>query len=718
MELAENKEQLKQYREKAAELAKQLTLEEKMEQTIHGAPAVERLGIGAYTWWNESLHGVARAGIATVFPQAIGLAASFDEDLIEHVADAISTEGRGKFNMQRKRGDTGKYMGITFWAPNVNIFRDPRWGRGHETFGEDPFLTSRLGVRYIQGLQGHHEKYLKAAACAKHFAVHSGPEDGRHSFDATVSKKDMYETYLPAFKACVQEAHVEAVMGAYNRLNGVPCCGNKELLQEILREKWGFQGHVVSDCGAIKDFHEHHGVTDTPVESAAMAMQNGCDLNCGQVFHYLPQAVQQGLVSEERLEEAVTSLFTTRMKLGELLEGEAQDNPYCRIPYDVVDNKSMQELNRKVSKSCCVLLKNSDSLLPLDRKKIKTVGVIGPNANSRKALIGNYEGTASRYVTVLEGIQDYLGEEVRVLTSEGCHLFRQDSLKKAEIQEVCEQSDAIIACMGLDCGLEGEAGDKHNEFASGDKPNLLLPGEQQEALEVMYASGKPVVLVLMSGSALAIDWAAERLPAILQCWYPGAQGGRAIAELLFGEGNPEGKLPVTFYRGDYELPDFADYSMKGRTYRYIKEEALYPFAYGLSYTEFQCSEEQILEEEAGAFGVTVTAVISNTGEREGSETLQVYVGREGEEMPNPQLKGLQKVHLLPGERREVSIHLPAEAFGCCDEEGNLRIGQGCAQIYVGTHGPDQRSCVLTGTKPELIEVNVGIACQNQEKLLY
>lgn len=711
MDIVRNKEKNAGFRKRAAELVAQMTLEEKVGQTLNWAPGIDRLGIKKYNWWNEALHGVARAGVATVFPQAIGLAATFDEDFIEEVADAISTEGRAKFNMEQASDDNDIYKGLTFWSPNVNIFRDPRWGRGHETFGEDPYLTSRLGVRFVQGLQGHDENYLKAAACAKHFAVHSGPEAIRHSFDAVASKQDMRETYLPAFKACVQEGKVEAVMGAYNRTNGDPCCGHKELLQDILRDEWGFEGHVVSDCWAIKDFHEGHMVTKTPVESVSMAMNNGCDLNCGNLFHYLKQAVEEGRVSEQRLDEALVNLFTTRMKLG--VFDKLEDNKFNNIPYSVVDSKPMRELNRKAAEKCVVLLKNEGNLLPLDKSNIKTVGVIGPNANSRAALVGNYEGTASRYVTVLEGLQDYLGEDIRVMTSEGCHLCHDKvqglgdvNDRLSEVRGVCKESDIVIACMGLDATLEGEEGDTGNEFASGDKPNLNLPGLQQQILEEISACGKPVVLVLLSGSALAVNWADEHIPAIIQGWYPGAQGGRAIADILFGEKNPEGKLPVTFYRSAEELPEFTDYSMKGRTYRYMQTEALYPFGYGLSYTTFAYSDVKVDKTTLDAEGVTVTATITNTGKMDGAETVQIYVKVNRENTPNAQLKGIKKVSLKAGESKTISVKLPEEAFALFDEEGVLRLAAGETTVYAGGHAPDTRSNALTGTKPEEFKIQI------------
>ena len=711
MELVKNKEKLNDFRERAKALVAQMTLEEKALQMLHGAAAIERLGIKSYNWWNEALHGVARAGVATVFPQAIGLAAGFDEDMMEEVADAISTEARAKFNMQQKYDDTDIYKGLTFWSPNVNIFRDPRWGRGHETFGEDPYLTSRMGVRFIQGLQGHDENYMKAAACAKHFAVHSGPEDLRHRFNAVVTKQDMYETYLPAFKACVQEAKVEAIMGAYNRTNGEPCCGSATLLQDILRKEWGFEGHVVSDCWAIRDFHEGHMVTGSALESVAMAVGNGCDLNCGNLFGYVKEAVEKGMLSEERVDEALVNLFTTRMKLG-VFDKEGS-TPFDNIPYTVVDSKEMRELNLKVAEKCIVLLKNEANLLPLDKTKIKTIGIIGPNADSRRALVGNYEGTASRYYTISEGIQDYLGEDVRVLVSEGCHLYKGgiSNLSKgrdrtSEVRGICEASDVIVMCLGLDAGLEGEEGDAGNEYGSGDKPNLKLPGRQQEILEIACESGKPVILVVLAGSAMDLSWAEKHVPAILQGWYPGAQGGKAIANILFGEKNPEGKLPVTFYYSTDDLPDFTDYSMKGRTYRYMQKDALYPFGYGLSYSSYEFSEVKSNSKVVGKEGVDITAVIKNTGCMAGAETMQVYVKVCREDTPNAQLKGLCKVTLAPEEEKAVKVHLPAEAFGLYDEEGNLRIRKGEVLVYVGGQAPDMRSERLTGRKVEALSLQI------------
>ena len=710
MQLKENKAKINAYKERAKELVGQMTLEEKVFQMLHDAPAIPRLNIPAYNWWNEALHGVARAGVATMFPQAIGMAAAFDEDMMESVGDAISTEARAKFNAQQEFGDCDIYKGLTMWSPNINIFRDPRWGRGHETYGEDPYLTGRLGVRFVQGLQGSNPDYLKVAACAKHFAVHSGPEELRHEFDARATAQDMYETYLPAFQALVQEAGVESVMGAYNRVNGEPCNGSKTLLKDILRDEWGFDGHVVSDCWAIKDFHMGHHVTANPVESVAMAVSSGCDINCGDIFVYLVQAVREGKISEEAITHACERLFTTRMKLG--LFDDPEKVPYNRIPYEVVDSREMRELNLEVAKKTLVLLKNEGDLLPLKKDGLRTVGVIGPNANNRKALMGNYEGTSSRYITVLEGIQDYLGDDVRVLYSEGCHMYKDRvgglgrvNDRISEVKEICKLSDVVIACMGLDAGLEGEEGDEGNEFASGDKPNLNLPGLQEELIKTACESGKPVVLVLLSGSALAVNYAQEHVPAILQGWYPGGQGGKAIAQVLFGESSPEGKLPVTFYRTTEELPEFTDYSMRNRTYRYMTASPLYPFGYGLTYTKFEVSDAEVSVNTVTDQGMNVRCKVKNVGDRAGRVTVQVYVKANRDGVPNAQLKGLKKVALAPGEEAEVIIPLNAAAFSLCNENGEHIVEAGSYSVYVGQSQPDARSQELMGCTPARLDVS-------------
>lgn len=713
-EITSNAEKINIYKKRAKELVSKMTLEEKVFQMLHKAPAVKRLGIKAYNWWNESLHGVARAGVATVFPQAIGLAATFDEDFIEIIADAISTEGRAKFNMQQNYDDTDIYKGLTFWSPNVNIFRDPRWGRGHETYGEDPFLTSRLGIRFIYGIQGHDEDHLKAAACAKHFAVHSGPESLRHKFNALASKQDMAETYLPAFKACVQEGKVEAVMGAYNRTNGEPCCGSKTLLQDILRDEWGFDGHVVSDCWAIKDFHEHHCVTKNAEESVAMAVNNGCDINCGNIFVNLLGAVEKGLVEEAAITRAAENLFTTRMKLG--LFDESEKVAFNGIPYNIVDCEKHRELNLKAARESIVLLKNCRNTLPLDSSKIKSIGVIGPNANSRKALVGNYEGTASRYITILEGIQDYLADTaVRVFYSEGCHLFKDKMSnlseagdRLAEAKAVCHESDVIVVCVGLDSGIEGEEGDAGNEFSSGDKRDLKLPGLQEKLLEIACESKKPVVVVNLSGSAIDLRFADANAEAIIQGWYPGAQGGQAMAEIIFGKAAPQGKLPVTFYQSTEELPEFTDYSMQNRTYRYMRNAALYPFGYGLTYSDYEISNLKLSKNILDANGIDVILDIKNIGSNKMCETVQAYVSFEngGEHTPVYQLKGFCKVSLDANQSKTVELHLPPSAFALANEDGKFLVNAGEYTLYAGCSQPDTRSAELLGKNPLNVNVKV------------
>ena len=694
------------FEERAEDLVSRMTLEEKVTQMVYTSPAIPRLGIKSYNWWNEALHGVARAGTATMFPQAIAMAATFDEDLLFKIADIISTEGRAKYHEAQRKGDHDIYKGLTFWSPNVNIFRDPRWGRGHETYGEDPYLTGRLGVSFVKGIQGDDKKYLKAAACAKHFAVHSGPESERHCFNAVASEKDLRETYLPAFKELVQEAGVEAVMGAYNRTNGEPCCGSKMLLTDVLRGEWGFKGHVTSDCWAIKDFHEGHMVTKTAPESVALALNNGCDTNCGNIYPNLLIAHKEGLVTEEAIDRAVKRLMKTRLKLGMFDDPELV--PYTDIPFEENDSAEHRAFALEVSKQSMVLLKNENGFLPLDRKKIRRIAVIGPNADSQDALKGNYYGTASQYITVLDGIHEAVGKDTRVYYSEGCHLFKDKVQSLAEVKDrfgeaiaAAERSDAVVLCLGLDASIEGEEGDASNEYAGGDKSHLNLPGLQQELLEAVYATGKPVALVLLTGSAMAVSWADEKIPAIIQAWYPGAEGGRAVASLIFGDYSPSGRLPVTFYRSTEELPDFHDYAMKNRTYRYMKSEPLYPFGYGLSYTSFEygpakATNGSIKAGESVSFSISV----KNTGRMDSLETVQLYL-RDVEtsvEAPKWQLRGIRKVFLKSGAQTEVGFTLDARAMALINDAGKAVLEPGLFEVFIGGSQPDARSEKLTGTK--------------------
>ena len=692
------------FEERSADLLSKMTLEEKLSQMTYQSKAIERLGIPEYNWWNEALHGVARAGTATMFPQAIGLAAMFDDEFLQKIADVISTEGRAKYKAYCEEGDRTIYKGLTFWSPNVNIFRDPRWGRGHETYGEDPYLTSRLGVAFVKGLQGDDPKYLKTAACAKHFAVHSGPEGLRHEFDAQASPKDMWETYLPAFEACVKEAKVEAVMGAYNRTNGEPCCGSKTLLQDILREKWGFEGHVVSDCWAIMDFHNHHHVTATAPESAALALKNGCDVNCGSVYLHLQAALDEGRITEEDVDKALFRLLITRMKLG--MFDKPENVPYAAIPVTANNTKEHRKMNLEAARKSLVLLKNANGTLPLDAKKIKQIAVVGPNADSREALKGNYYGEADRYTTVLEGIQDYLKDtDVNVAYSLGCVLF-QDRYHQQEDQFIYEAtglakaSDAIVVCLGLDERVEGEENHKSNSYGSGDKGDLQFPGKQKKLLEkVLDAAGdKPVILVNLSGSAMDLNMAEERCAAVIQAWYPGSRGGQAVAEMIFGEFAPAGRLPITFYKTLEELPEFTDYNMTGRTYRYMKNDALYPFGYGLSYNQY--SYEALNAPEWNDDQLTLKVKITNEGTMDGEEVAQLYTIHKSPvlESPNCSLRGFKRVAVKAGETVEVQFTLTKEDLMMVNNDGEKVLESGEYTITIGGSQPDGRSEALTGQK--------------------
>lgn len=693
-------------RKKAKELVSKMTLMEKAAQLRYDAAPVSRLGVPTYNYWNEALHGVARAGVATMFPQAIGMAAAFDEDAMERVGDIIATEGRAKYNEYSKHDDRDIYKGLTFWSPNVNIFRDPRWGRGHETYGEDPYLTSRLGVRFVEGIQGG-GPVMKAAACAKHYAVHSGPEAIRHEFDAEVSMKDMWETYLPAFEALVKEADVEAVMGAYNRTNGEPCCGHKYLMEEVLRGKWEFDGHYTSDCWAIKDFHENHQVTKNARESAALALKCGCDVNCGNTYLHLLGAVEDGLITEEDITVAAERLLTSRFLMG-LFDGSEYDD----IPYEAVECREHLEEALNMARKGSVLLKN-DGVLPLDKSKLKTIGVVGPNADSRAALIGNYHGTASRYITVLEGIQDEVGDDVRVLFSEGCHLekdrvenlaWSQDRISEAVI--TAEHSDVVILCVGLDETLEGEEGDDGNSDASGDKKDLHLPKVQEELIEKVTAVGKPTIVVLMAGSAIDLNYAEEHCNAVLMAWYPGARGGRAVADILFGNVSPSGKLPVTFYKGLEDLPEFTDYSMKNRTYRYMEQEALYPFGYGLTYGDAEVKEAKVSGEVTKESDIRVEVFLKNEGDTDTDEVVQIYIKDLDSKLavPNHNLCAFKRISLKAGEEKTVEMTVPNRAMSVVDEEGERHIDSKNFKLFVGFSQPDERSRRLTGK--ETVEIPV------------
>jgi beta-glucosidase len=817
--------------ESVNDLISQMSLEEKISQMVYDAPGIERLGIPKYNWWNEILHGLGRAGVATVFPQAIGLAATWNPDLLYRVASAASDEARAKHHHAVRRGVRQIYTGLTFWSPNINLFRDPRWGRGQETYGEDPYLTAQMGVAFVRGLQGDDPRYLKLVATPKHYAVHSGPESDRHHFDAQVSEGDMREFYLFAFEACIKQGKAASIMGAYNRVNGEPCCASPTLLQTILREEWGFDGYVVSDCGAILDIYEHHKVKKTPAEAAAFAVQNGCELNCGSVYPALLEAVEQGLISEDIIDRAVERLFVARQQLGMFDPDEKV--PFAQIPIDVLDSAEHRALALETARESIVLLKNEGNLLPL-KKNLTSIAVIGPNADELGVLLGNYSGTPKDPVTPLEGIRRKVSSSTEVYHAQGCgiavgvpplriipasYLHPDDSdrsefglsalyydnndftgeplvnqvdpeinftwkdttplsgkwgdrfsvkwdgylhppvsgtyqigvngysvyelrldgklilenetihhpvLKTREIKleagrsyriqlayvnqgldpqvqllwslpgvdyeaqamEVAKKADVVVLVMGLSPTLEGEEMPVNVEgFAGGDRTDIQLPRTQENLLKKIHALGKPVVLVLLNGSALAVNWAAKHAPAILEAWYPGQAGGEAIADVLFGDYNPSGKLPVTFYKSVEDLPSFEDYQLEGHTYRYFRGEPLFPFGYGLSYTTFQFDNLRCARNEVEVGGdIAVSVDVSNTGEREGNEVVQLYIRRPDASFPRPikELKGFKRVTLAPRERKTVTFSLHTHQLGIYDEAMCYVVLPGIIEVMVGS----------------------------------
>ncbi len=694
------------FEQRARDLVARMTVQEAADQLCFNAPAIPRLGVKAYNWWNEALHGVARCGLATVFPQAIGLAATFDTEAVGKMAEIISTEGRAKFNAFQKEGDCGIYKGLTYWSPNVNIFRDPRWGRGQETYGEDPYLTSRLGVAFVKGLQGDDKRYLKAAGCAKHFAVHSGPEAIRHEFDAVASPRDMSETYLPAFEALCKEAKVEGFMGAYNRTNGEPCCASPALLGRTLREDWGFDGYTVSDCWAIADFHLHHAVTPAAPESAALALNNGCNLNCGNTYKHLISALEKGLITEELIRENCVRAMTTRMRLG-LFDAAT---PWDQLGYEVVDCDAHRAYNLELSRKSLVLLKN-DGLLPLNETKIGSIAVIGPNADNNTALVGNYHGHYGAATTVLEGLQQAL-PQTKVLRSRGCHLWKDEGENPgyagdgvSDALAVARMAQAVVLCVGLDETIEGEEMGNKGEKWTGDKPDLLLPECQRILMEAVLKLNKPTIIVNMTGSAVDLGKAGEQANAVVQAFYPGAQGGRAVADLLLGRFSPSGRLPVTFYHNDDQLPDFTDYSMEGRTYKYFAGKPLYPFGFGLSYTRFEYSGLTLEPAKPGE-ALRGSVRVKNIGDRDGDEVVQVYIRHQNAPVRTPkhQLAHFGRVSLKAGEETVYRFELPAKSLALIADDGSFFFEHGRFTVFAGGSQPDERSQELLGTAPVKTEV--------------
>ena len=816
---------------RVADLMSRLTLEEKVAQMMNATPAIERLGVPAHDYWNEALHGVARSGIATVFPQAIGLAATWDTKLMYEVADVISTEARAKHHEYARNNQFGRYQGLTFWSPNINIFRDPRWGRGQETYGEDPYLTGRLGIQFVRGLQGNDPRYFKVIATPKHYAVHSGPEPERHAFDAIASERDLRETYLPAFRDTIVEGKAYSVMCAYNRTNGEPCCANKRLMVDILRGEWGFDGYVVSDCGAIYDIWKFHKVVPTEMEASVLGVKAGTDLTCGTEYPSLVQAVKQGLITEAELDTSVKRLLTARFRLGQFDPPEMV--PYARIPFSQNDTDEHRQLALKTARESIVLLKNADRTLPL-KKDLKSIAVIGPNADSPEVLWGNYNGNASRLFTPLAGIKNAVSKDTKVVYALGSTLagepvvpvpasaltvngtepglkaeyFNNQELRgpaatvrtdaridfdwgrynptpeltgnnfsvrwtgklkppesgnytigftaddgariyidgkllveawssnptKTVTKEIAleggrsydlrmeyfqnnreniaklvwsyprlserlleeavtaaRESDVSVVVLGISARLEGEEMPVHVEgFRGGDRTDLSLPKSQEALLKAVAATGKPVVVVLLSGSAVAVNWANHNVPAILAAWYPGGEGGTAVADVLFGNYNPAGRLPVTFYKTVDQLPPFTDYSMQGRTYRYFKGEPLYPFGYGLSYTNFVYSDLRIDSKSVKAGQpVNVSVDVTNAGERLGEEVVQLYLTDAAASAPVPirNLVGFDRISLRPREKRSVSFTITPRQMSLIDDGGKRVIEPGEFTIFVGGGQP-------------------------------
>ncbi len=687
----------------------QMTLEEKCDQLLHDAPGIERLGILPYNWWNEALHGVARMGRATVFPQPIAMASTFDPELIEQVASAISDEGRAKFNIAQKLENYNQYAGLTYWSPNVNIFRDPRWGRGMETWGEDPYLTGHMAGAFVKGMQGNDPKYLKCAACAKHYAVHSGPEGDRHHFNAIPSNKDFYETYLTAFETLVRNYNVEAVMCAYSRTYNKPCCGSTELLVDILRDKWGFKGHVMSDCGAILNFHEYHKVTNTPEESVALAIKSGVNLNCGNTYKQLTSAIDKGLITEADVDANLKNLWRTLFKLG--IFDPYGDNPYSKLTGDVVNSEQHVKLARESAQKSLVLLKNN-GVLPL-KKDLKRLFAIGPLVADVDVMLGNYNGQSGNVVTVVEGLTNAVSLGTRF---EYRHGFLLDEPNKNTIgwaiSEAAE-ADVTIAVIGINTLLEGEEGEAISSALKSDRADIQLPGDQLKYLKQIRSrnNGKPLIVVVMGGSPIALEEVHNIADAVIMAWYPGEQGGNAIADVIFGEVSPSGKLPVTFPKSVNQLPAYDDYTMKGRTYKYMTQEPMYPFGFGLSYAKLTYSDIKTdITDVTLNNVVNISVKLSNNSTTDVNETIQLYIKAKNivYDTPNYDLKDFKIVKIAANENKEIKFTVPYEAFKTYNDNGEEVFTPGEYEIYVGSTLPGKRSEELGAPKCEMVSVNLKI----------
>ncbi len=688
-------------------LVSRMTLDEKISQMTHTAKGIERLGIPDYNWWSECLHGVARSKErVTVFPQPIGLAATFNPEELQKAADMISDEARAVYNASVKAGNTiDCYTGLTFWTPNINIFRDPRWGRGHETYGEDPYLTSQMGMAMVRGLQGDDPTYLKTSACAKHFAVHSGPEPLRHQFDAVTSKKDLKETYLPAFHRLVTEAGVTGVMCAYNSYEGQPCCGNNQLMRKILLHDWKFDGYVTSDCWAIADFIYGHKTHPDSISASADAVLHGTDLECGAVYKSLKNAVEAGLITEQQIDISLKRLMKIRFRLG-MFDDDAH-NPYAGIPHDVLESEPHKQQALELARQSMVLLKNDKGVLPLS-PKVKKIALIGPNADNGTTQLGNYNGFPSENITLLDALKAEPGIEVAYAPVSD-FIALKDGYDLNMLDELCKDADVIIFAGGLSPTLEGEEGDAGGieGFQGGDKTSIALPAVQTEIMERLSAFKKPIVFVCMSGSAISFNWESENIPAIIQAWYGGQSAGTALADILFGRYNPSGKLPITFYKSDSDLPPMEDYSMKGRTYRYFDGDVLYPFGYGLSYSKFKYENLKCPKSADTSDEVTVSVDVKNVGKHYGDEIVQLYLSHKGEieEAPLCQLAGFKRVSLAPGEKKTVEFKLSPRDLAVVDEYGDILTGPGSVEIYAGGVCPTSPQRFSAGTVDTRLELS-------------
>lgn len=688
------------------DLVSRMTLKEKVSLMMYNAPQIDRLEIPAYNWWNECLHGIARSEEkTTVFPQPIGLAATFNPKELQKSAEMISDEGRAVYNLSVKKGNTAKrYTGLIFWTPNINIFRDPRWGRGHETYGEDPLLTAEMGIAMTKGLQGNDPNYLKLSACAKHFAVHSGPEPLRHEFNATADEHDLYDTYLPAFYRLIKEANVSGVMCAYNSFKGQPCCGSNLFLRKILLHDWKFNGYITSDCWAISDFIYGHKTHKDSISASSDAVLHGTDLECGNVYRSLTEAVEAGMITEDQIDISLKKLLKIQFRLGMF---DPQDKvPYSKIGAEVLESKPHQQQALKMARQSMVLLKNEKQLLPLS-SKIKKIALLGPNANNGTTQFGNYNGIPSKNTTLLDALRAEKGIEV-VYDSISDFITLHPGIDLQHYAEKYKDVDLIIYAGGISALLEGEEGDTGNVegFYGGDRTTINLPAVQTQVMQMLQKSGKPMIFICMSGSAIAFNWESQHIPAIIQAWYGGQATGTALADILFGRYNPSGKLPITFYRSDSDLPAIEDYSMKNRTYRYFNGDVLYPFGYGLSFTKFKFKKLNVPQEVQIGDTISISTEVVNTGKSAGEEVVQLYLSHKdiAPEAPNSQLVGFQKVMLQPGERKIVHFKLSPRNLAYVDETGGVNTMPGKIKVYIGNVCPNAPERFTSGVLSTTMEL--------------